>query len=69
MDRKEIEALIATFDAHRKNAVSPTAIVVVCAHRPSYTRGMINRKAALKPVEEHRAKRPDEAGTSRRKAA
>ena len=25
--------------------------------------------SALKPAEEHRAKRPDEAGTSRRKAA
>lgn len=25
--------------------------------------------SALKPVEEHRIKRPDEAGTSRRKAA
>ena len=49
-------------------------VCVACGHAANAdTNAAINilRRAdsALKPVEEHRAKRPDEAGTSRRKAA
>jgi predicted RNA-binding Zn-ribbon protein involved in translation (DUF1610 family) len=58
--------------ANRQNQAD--FVCVACGHAANAdTNAAINilRRAdsALKPAEEHRAKRPDEAGTSRRKAA